>query len=144
MNDQAPLQGKHRFRPGAGTFLTLGIIALFFYILWPHFGPLGEAPFDRETWLAHAGDMRPKNPRRAMRKDLLENRLKPGMTIKAVWALLGRPDFPGGCQAMTDEEILNNPGCFSYTFGWSMMDPESLNVVFDSDGRLESVQVVNH
>ena len=144
MNETGGTPIKPRFKPGAGTLTFLAVTAFFIFLAWPYLGPWGDRPFDRETWLEHAGDMRPKNPRRAMRKDLLENRLRPGMTMKQVWALLGRPDFPTSCKEMSDEEIKTRLDCFSYTFGWSLVDPESLNMVFGTDGRLESVRVVNH
>ena len=50
-----------------------------------------ERKFDKEIWLKSSDVNDTKNPRAHMTKDLLENRLKTGITRDSVMALLGKP-----------------------------------------------------
>jgi hypothetical protein len=91
--------------------------------------------FDRWEWLAHRGHHCPDNPRWGMRRDVRRNHLPKGKTREWVIEELGEPDHS------------KSPTIFSYQMGRHLglgFGEESLDVDFDSTGRLSGSKIVKH
>lgn len=106
--------------------------------------PFDDLKFDREVWLARAGDRDPGNPRGQMAEDILERFRADPPTRDQVLQLLGPSEFP--CSPL---RALPGPveACLSYNLGmWSGlgMDYDTLDVYFDLAGRFVSGLTVQH
>lgn len=97
--------------------------------------PFDDLCFDQEAWRAQHNSSDPDNPRGKMVADLQRRCLRKGMTRQEVLDLLGEPDFA------------KEPTLFMYNLGaWSgfRIDYDTLDVHFDTDGRLTHTAVVGH
>jgi hypothetical protein len=80
--------------------LTVGfLIVLLFGCNYP-------STFDREVWIKHPQLVDTYNPRATMVQDLVKNKLKPGMSRKAVLDLLGKPYREGIEQRLADSIVI--------------------------------------
>lgn len=98
--------------------------------------PYGRMTFQQDIWLAHHNSDDSENPRGMMINDLKQNHLKKGMSMKDVIDLLGEPD---------SEKM---PDFLSYDLGiWAgslSVDWDTLDLKFNEDGNLQSINVVTH
>ena len=114
--------------------LTIVVFAIMIQMMMPT--PWDDCAFDREVWMAHYKDGKPDNPRGQMLADLEKTVLREGMTKDEVIALLGPPDFDQPSERSV-----------KYRLGsWSGMriDPDSLEIAFGRDGKVEQVYCVQH
>jgi hypothetical protein len=115
----------------AGLVVVIFLVFHFFVfpVAWPR-------SFDAAVWKSMAGKMDVDNPRWAMRDDVLA-RLRKGMTLAEVVALLGPPDDVPSTKVF---ERLWNLGMGD---GFRM-DYYCLHVEFDASDRLVAANVFQH
>lgn len=128
--------------------------------------------FDQQVWFK-TGKMlhtingvaiNTNNPRENMVSDLMAHHLKPGMTRRQVLALLGPAErdgiemvLPPGTTipdslSVEHYKALNNwydrhaqpDTIMHYQVGWSMIDPTSMRIQFDGDGKVKRYWVGIH
>ena len=120
------------------SILTVAMVAIvsLVIILFPIFeNPFDNRTFDKEIWHTYHNSTDQDNPRGNMADDLRKNHLYSGMTKKQVLELLGEPDFE------------KQSHVFKYVLGgWSgfRIDYDSLDIYFDSAGRLTKTRIVQH
>ena len=103
------------------------------YPIWHN--PFNDRSFDEETWHAYHNILDPDNPRGNMADDLRKNHLRRGMAKEEVIKLLGEPESEKSSQV------------FQYNLGmWSgiRFDYDTLDIYFDSSGRLTKTRIVQH
>jgi hypothetical protein len=91
--------------------------------------------FDRWEWLAHRGHNCADNPRWGMRRDVRRTHIPAGQSREWVVEELGEPDRS------------KSSTVFSYQMGRHLgvgLGEESLDVYFDSNGRLTGSKIVKH
>lgn len=122
-----------------GSLLLAGAIAaviFFVVIIYPLINnPFNDRKFDQTVWVSYHDSTDPDNPRGNMVSNLQKKYLQLGMSKQEVLRLLGEPDY---------EE---SSTVYKYNLGvWSgfRIDYDSLDVHFDSSGRLTHTQVVQH
>ena len=114
-------------------FVMIGLYAYLHFIVFED--PFDNKTFERSVWIKNQNNMNPDNPRGEMYKDLVENKLKIGMTKDEIIALFGKADFK------TEKRFL------SYNLGmWSgfRMDYDSLDLEFDDQNQLKQFYRVQH
>lgn len=113
------------------TLIVGTALVLLPYIIFPH---PRQKPFDQAEWARLSSGKGLKSKRGAMAEDLIRNHLKRGLSRDKIASTLGSPDSQA------------RDGCPSYYLGWyrSMMDPESLVVCFDKDGKLAETSIWQH
>ena len=105
--------------------------------------PFDDEPFDRVTWLQNS-DANDDNPRGQMVKSLIDH-LKDLQPVRSeVIELLGPAEQKCG---RLDPPVGPVETCLSYNLGsWSgfRLDPDTLDVYFDPDGRFLEAFPVQH
>ena len=114
---------------------VVGIISLIIlsYPIWHN--PFNDRTFDEEIWHAYHNSLDSGNPRGNMADDLRKNHLRRGMAKEQVIELLGEPESEKSSQLL------------EYNLGmWSGMgfDYDTLDIYFDSSGRLTETRIVQH
>lgn len=116
----------------AGFSLPIGLV-----YWWVNSTYFDNRDFDQDVWIAHRNSWASDNPRGEMAYDLRDRLLRQRPTHPEVVSLLGEPDWP-------DQDP---PHRIAYILGaWSgfRIDHDSLDIVFDAEGRVERVLIVNH
>jgi len=114
---------------------VVGIISLVIlsYPIWHN--PFNDRAFDKEIWHAYHNTLDPDNPRGNMADDLRRKHLPRGMAKEQVIELLGEPEYEKSSQVL------------KYNLGmWSgiRFDYDTLDIYFDSSGRLTETRIVQH
>lgn len=118
---------------GITLFVMIGFYTYLHFIVFED--PFDNKKFERSVWMENHDNMDPDNPRGEMYKDLVEKKLKKGMTKEEIIELLGEADIK------TEERFL------SYNLGmWSgfKMDYDSLDLEFDNKNQLKRFYRVQH
>ncbi|MBI2301307.1 MAG: hypothetical protein HYU66_20555 [Armatimonadetes bacterium] len=120
--------------PAIAAILLVGTLAGVFLLRhWPSWQ--SRRRFDAAVWRQYSGSSDWKNPRGPMVRDLQRRHLRVGTRRADILALLGKPDSG------------DKPRLVSYRLGaWSRfrMDPDTLDLYFDAQGRLTRTDVVQH
>ena len=120
------------------SILAVGMAGIIFLgiLLYPVFeNRFDDRTFDKELWRTYLHSIDSDNPRGNMADDLRKNHLQRGMAKQEVLDLLGEPDFDKQAHV------------FKYNLGmWSgtRIDYDSLDIQFDSSGRLIRTAIVQH
>ena len=115
------------------AIVAFSIVSINWIRIW--LDPFAGRKFNRYLWHQYSSDDNPDNPRASMVSDLRWQYLDKGMTRTEVKELLGTPDFE------------RRDDLYSYNLGmWSgfRIDYDSLDIHFDSNGRLINVRRVQH
>jgi hypothetical protein len=116
---------KHTNRVAWGLAVVLGVMLAGPWRVRFDANPFNDRRFDRQTWLSGQGR---RNPRGQMLQDVLDRRLRRGMTRESVIRLLGKPDIDPG------------DGSAYYLLGrLRAWEEDILRLAFDRQGRLTEI-----
>jgi hypothetical protein len=137
--------------------ILLGVVAVGTMVVGAVFLQILAGRFDRDTWLAHSDPSEINNPRLTMEADLINHRLRSGLTTVQVIRLLGPPDdtvtdrrrFVAYLETdphygLTPAEAERTQVIYRYCLGVPVIDPVSLCLQIDRSGRLGRAWQASH
>lgn len=120
---------------GLVALLLIGLVAAV-VLYGVHRRYYGNIRFNGTVWrrLANQGGM--GNPRQRMVKDLRQRYLRNGMTRQEIRQLLGKPDY-GSFSKDVDSYFIG-------VLGFMSVDASTLDIRYDSAGRVARSKIVEH